>query len=641
MTNGAEYEPTGGGASRPAAKGASCRALADAVRILTERGEPVAALVDGLPISLEELSDPRTTVSWDTFTRLVERLEGFVGGPDPFLEIMRSLTYEPVARPLIRLLGLAASPLQIYTLVVRWLGPKLYPGHRSTLERLPDRRLRVRLEIEPGLRGCEAFFRSTLATFQALPRVLGLREAQVEAKIMPRFAEYRITLPPSASLAARLRRVFEIFSGSRSAIEELAEQQEQLRKSYDALSASYAQLRDRERRLQAEIDERRRAEEALRESGEQLRQSQKMEAVGRLAGGIAHDFNNLMTAVIGYSDILSEYATAGEAGESLTEIRNAAERAAGLTRQLLAFSRRQVQNPQAVDLNFVVEEMERMLRRVLGPDIELQTELDPELRPVRADPIQLEQVILNLAVNARDAMDGSGLLALSTANLPAREGPEATRPSVQLVVRDTGHGMSDEVRSRVFEPFFTTKQVGQGTGLGLSTVYGIVQQSAGQISVESQPGEGSCFVIELPVALGEVPEREPSRQARVARGGSETVLLVEDEPSVRRLISRMLGSVGYRVLDASGGDEAQAKLAAHEGPVHLLLSDVMMRGLTGPELAQRIRAARPGIRVLLMSGLAEGGGREHADLWAEASFLAKPFTTQVLLERVRQLLDAE
>jgi len=609
--------------------------------MLAARGEPVEALVEGLPVSLEEVSDPATSVSWDTFTRLMERLEGFVGGPDPFLEIMRGLQHAPVARPLIHLLGLAASPLQVYTLVVRWLGPKLYPGHTSTLERLPGGELRVVLEIEPGLRGCAAFFRSTLATFQALPRVLGLREAQVEAKISPRSAEYLIQLPPSASLVARLRRVFEVFRGSRSAIDELGEQQEELRKSYEALAASYAQLRDRERRLQAEIDERRHAEEALRESAEQLRQSQKMEAVGRLAGGIAHDFNNLMTAVIGYSDILAEYAVVGEAGESLTEIRNAAERAAALTRQLLAFSRHQVQNPQAVDLNAVVTAMERMLRRILGPDIELRSELDPAARPVRADPTQLEQVILNLVVNARDAMDESGLLQLATANLPAEEGSDEKRPMVRLVVRDSGQGMSDEVRSHVFEPFFTTKEVGQGTGLGLSTVYGIVRQSAGHISVDSRLGEGSCFVIELPAAQGEAPARSKARDVAPARGGSETVLLVEDEPAVRRLTARILRSAGYRVLEASAGDQAQEVLAAHGGPVHLLLSDVMMRGLTGPELAQRIRQERPEIRVLLMSGYAEGSTAERAFQECEASFLAKPFTTAVLLERVRSILDAD
>jgi two-component system cell cycle sensor histidine kinase/response regulator CckA len=607
------------------------------VSILAERGEPVGQLVMGLPVGVEELMNPRTWLSWDTFAQLLERLEGFVGGPAPFVELMRGLSSEPVARPIRRMLGLAASPNQIYTLTVRWLGPTLYPRHRSQLERLPGGRLRVVLELEPGMRGCKAFFRSTLATFQVLPRVLGLREAHVEADLGTHRAVYLITPPRSASLWARLRAMLQVFESSSTAIDELAEQQEELRKSYDALAASYAQLSHREERLREEVEERRRAEVALRESEEKLRQSQKMEAVGRLAGGIAHDFNNLMTAVIGYSELLEKSIQRGtDESRSLGEIRSAAERAASLTGQLLTFSRRQVLKPRIVDMNDMVRRMERMLLRVLGPDVELSTQLDPDLQPIRADPLQIEQVILNLAVNARDAMERGGQLVLSTCALPPDPDHPPQPAMVRLVVQDAGSGMSDEVRSRLFEPFFTTKDVGRGTGLGLATVYGIVQQSGGTISVESELGRGSSFTIDLPVAGEPVALEESEPAALEAPGGSETVLLVEDEETIRRLVGLMLQSVGYRVLQAAGGDEALQILERHDGPLDLLLSDVLMRGLSGPELAELVRAKRPGVEVLLISGFSEEGiaGSEGV------RFLGKPFTTQALLEAVREALDA-
>ena len=390
-----------------------------------------------------------------------------------------------------------------------------------------------------------------------------------------------------------------------------------------------------------DVTERRQAEEERRRLEEQLRQSQKMEAVGRLAGGIAHDFNNLLTVIMGHGELLRRSLDPNDPRlRKVQHVMGASERAARLVRQLLAFSRKQVLEPQVVDLNALVSDTARMLRPLLGEDVQVVARLDPALGRVRVDPAQLEQVLMNLAVNARDAMPAGGTITLETADVsvPA-SGETALARQAALTVRDTGHGMDERTRAQVFEPFFTTKAGSGGTGLGLSTVYGIVQQSGGHIAVESAPGLGSCFRILLPCAEGRGEERETGAVAAAPLAGGETILVVEDEPSIRALACEMLESHGYQTLCAGSGEEALGLAVRHAGPIHLLLADVVMPGLAGPALAERFVVVRPHTRVLFMSGYAgeELARRGVAD--DATHFLPKPFTQDLLGRRVREALD--
>ena len=406
-------------------------------------------------------------------------------------------------------------------------------------------------------------------------------------------------------------------------------------------SITYAAARD--------ISARRGSEEALRRSEEQLRQSQKMEAIGQLAGGVAHDFNNLLTAILGYAELMTMRLKAGDPLlRDAAEIRKAAERASALTRQLLAFSRKQMLSPRIVDLNAVVKQTESLLHRLIGEDVRLVSHLAPELRPVRVHPGQMEQVLLNLAVNARDAMPQGGLLTIETENVDLQEpltvGAEALGPGryVLLAVSDNGMGMDRQTRQRVFEPFFTTKEPGRGTGLGLSTVYGIVRQSGGHIWLYSEPGHGACFRIYLPQADGpaSVAGSPETGTAPVRAGrGTETVLVVEDEPAVRELTRQVLRLHGYDVLDAANGGEAMAVAAAHDGPIHLLVTDVVMPGMTGPELAAKLHVARPETGVLFLSGYTSHAVVRGGMLREGTDFLQKPFTPTDLASTVRAILD--
>ena len=377
--------------------------------------------------------------------------------------------------------------------------------------------------------------------------------------------------------------------------------------------------------------ERKRAEQALRRSEEQLRQAQKMEAVGRLAGGIAHDFNNLLTVITSYGDLLLEdLAPDDSRRDDVDQIRKAAEGAAALTRQLLAFSRQQVLEPKVVDLRAILAGTEKLLRRLIGADVHLAMPLAPDLGAVKADPGQLEQIIINLAVNARDAMPGGGRLTIEAANMVVE-----TRPGryVMLAVSDTGIGMDEQTKARVFEPFFTTKESGKGTGLGLATVYGIVKQAGGFITVDSEPGRGTTFKVYLP----RVDEPVAPAIARPApaepRRGTETVLVAEDAPSVRLVTRQVLERYGYTVLEAPTGDIALRLAAKHHGPIHLLLTDVVMPGLSGRQLAGQLSLLRSEMKVLYVSGYAdtvEPGG----------AYLQKPFAPEALARRVRDVLDA-
>ena len=379
---------------------------------------------------------------------------------------------------------------------------------------------------------------------------------------------------------------------------------------------------------------------------ERLIQSQRLEAVGRLAGGVAHDFNNLLTVILGYSTMLLLRLPEGDAlTKKVREIQRAGERAAALTHQLLAFSRRQVLVPRILDLGAIVRDMESMLRRLLGDDIELTTGVDPDLDRVRADPGQIEQVVVNLAVNARDAMPEGGRLVIEARNVAVATPVAAERGDVPpgryvtLCVRDTGSGMTDDVRRQVFEPFFTTKEMGKGTGLGLATVHGIVAQSGGHIALETAPGSGTVFRIYLPREDGPLPlaaglVSEPPR-------GSETLLLVEDEDSLRRLAREILEDAGYIVLEAESGHRGLSVSREHAGPIPLLITDVVMPGLSGPKMAERLALERPEMRVLFASGYTDEALGPHGVLEPGVDFIQKPYRSEDLLARVRTILDAK
>ncbi len=380
---------------------------------------------------------------------------------------------------------------------------------------------------------------------------------------------------------------------------------------------------------------------------ERLRQSQKMEAVGRLAGGIAHDFNNLLTIITGYGQLLLDRLVPGDLmREQVEEIKQAGDRAASLTRQLLAFSRRQVLTPQVLDLNAVVLNMDKLLRRLIGEDIDLLAFPKSSVGKVRADPGQIEQVILNLALNARDAMPKGGKLTIETADVDIDEAYASSHvavtpgPYVMLAVSDTGCGMDREAQAHIFEPFFTTKEKGKGTGLGLAMVYGIVKQSGGNIWVYSEPGQGTTFKIYLPrgeEAVEAVGLREPL--ARPVHG-SETILLVEDEPSVRSLVRGLLQTRGYMVLEAGWSHEALEISERYRGPIHLLLTDVVMPQMSGQELAGRLEAFHPETKVLYMSGYTDNAVVRRGVLETDAAFIGKPFTSDALARKVREVLDS-
>jgi len=398
-----------------------------------------------------------------------------------------------------------------------------------------------------------------------------------------------------------------------------------------------------------QFGERTRAEEALRQTEAQLRQAQKMEAVGRLAGGVAHDFNNLLTVIRGYSElILCRLQPGDPSHREMEEVKKAADRAAGLTSQLLAFSRRQFVSAKVVDLNAVVMNMDGMLRRLLGEDIiELCADLDQDLGSIKADPGQIEQVIMNLAVNARDAMPTGGRLTIETRNVTVGKGPQRDTVMldegayVMLAVRDTGHGMTEETQSHLFEPFFTTKEKGKGTGLGLSTVYGIVKQSGGTIGVESKLGRGTTFKIFFPRVDETASGATVPGASAVRAHGRETILLVEDEPAVRGLVHEALRLNGYNVLVARHGIEALLTGAKHMGPIHLLLTDVVMPQMSGPEVAEKLTAVRPEIKVLYMSGYPDHPVFSQSGVKRGTAFLQKPFTPNVLTQKVREVLDGE
>jgi PAS domain S-box-containing protein len=391
--------------------------------------------------------------------------------------------------------------------------------------------------------------------------------------------------------------------------------------------------------LAADVTERRTLET-------QLRQSQKMEAIGLLAGGVAHDFNNLLTAITGYSELaLRRIRSDDPSRHDVEEILKAGERAAALTSQLLAFSRKQILQPRIIDFNSIVSEMEKMLRRLIGEDVVFRTVLDPELGNTRADPGQLEQVLMNLVINARDAMTRGGKLTIETRNVYLDEDYAKMHiavvpgPYVMLAVSDTGVGMNEQTSARIFEPFFSTKEPGKGTGLGLSTIYGIVKQSGGNIWVYSEPGKGTTFKIYFPLVGAHTQRIATATEAEEISNGNETILLAEDEEIVRNLARQVLEMYGYRVLEAASGKEALFICEQNKEPIHLLITDVIMPEMGGPELASRVAKLCPETKVLYMSGYTDSAIVHQGELDESAKFIQKPFTAERLARKVREVLD--
>jgi signal transduction histidine kinase len=406
----------------------------------------------------------------------------------------------------------------------------------------------------------------------------------------------------------------------------------------ERVQARTGELSRTNEQLRVQMEERERAEEGLR-------QSQRMEAVGQLAGGIAHDFNNVLTAIFGYGSLLaSRFAPDAPGREEVEEILQASERAAALTRQLLAFSRRQVLEPVVLSINELIANFEKMLGRLIGEDVNLVTRLDPFLGNVRADRGQLEQVIMNLAVNARDAMPKGGKLTIETANADLDESYAQRHVMVQpgryvmVAVSDTGTGMDAETQAHIFEPFFTTKEKGKGTGLGLSTAYGIVKQSGGSIWVYSEPGKGTTFKVYLPRVEEAALAAPPRSSDSLPTLGTETILIVEDEPAIRALSRQVLERSGYHVLEAGDGKSALELLRTHPEPIHLLLTDLVMPDMGGTELASRLQDKRPTIRVLFMSGYTDDGVVRNGMLGSGRAFLQKPFTPAMLVRKIRDVL---
>ena len=397
--------------------------------------------------------------------------------------------------------------------------------------------------------------------------------------------------------------------------------------------------------IATDTTDRKRAEHALAESEQQLRQSQKLEAVGQLAGGIAHDFNNLLTVIMGYCDLLLQSPLENPDREKLAEINNAADRASALTRQLLAFSRKQMLKPEIINPNSLIEGTGKMLRRLIGVDIEVLTSLQDEVGRISADPGQVEQVLINLVVNARDAMPQGGTITIETANVTLDEAYAdlhlAVRPGayVMIAVSDTGMGMDATTRKHLFEPFFTTKEVGKGTGLGLSMVYGIVKQSGGNIWVYSEPGRGTTFKIYLPLVHDEILESVSTAEAMsLSTPATETILLVEDEEMVRNLTLKVLEERGYQVLAAQNGEEALEISNSHVGPIDILITDVVMPRMNGRQIAESINCLRPGIPVLFMSGYTDEAVVHHGMIDPGTNFIEKPFTIDGLALKVMDVL---
>jgi signal transduction histidine kinase/CheY-like chemotaxis protein len=479
----------------------------------------------------------------------------------------------------------------------------------------------------------EAMASANSALYEGLA-ALGLVAILVMTSV--KAASERLILKPIVQLTTASRRLAQGDLGARAVSSTTIPELNELGKDFDDMAAA---LEDREAaRLRAEMER--------KEIEQQYYQAQKMDAVGRLAGGIAHDFNNMLTAILGYCELLLEDSAITDPQRAdVKEIEKAGRMAAALTRQLLAFSRREIIEPIVVDLNAVLGGIDKMLQRLLGDNIRVESRLAADLDNIKADRGQLEQVILNLLVNARDAMPSGGLVVIETQNVSLAEGltsPYLSAPAgryVMLAVRDEGSGICDEVMPHLFEPFFTTKGTGKGTGLGLATVYGIVKQNGGGIAVQSEIDHGTVFRLYLPSTAEERTEVSDTPVVESAPESKATILVVEDDPGIRELASRVLSRYGYAVLTASGGEEARRVCHKHEGTIHVLLSDVVMPGMSGPKVAEMLTVMRPSIKVVYMSGYTDDAIVRHGVMAHDMSFIQKPFTPEGLHNKILEVLS--
>jgi signal transduction histidine kinase len=507
-------------------------------------------------------------------------------------------------------------------------------------------------QVEPVASCAEALERLQQTTYDLV--LTDLRMADMSAIEMLREARHRGVTVPFVVVTGKGDETAAIVALTLGASDYIVKRDEYLTQLPYALDnaidrfqlmQAYEQLARANAQLQAELGDRERAQEEHLRMAEHLQRVQKIDSLGRLAGGLAHDFNNLLTVISGNADLMLQQIDRNDPlWESANEIQAAGARAGDLTRQLLAFGRRQLLRPRVLDLNVAIRESSRMLRRLVTETVELALVLDPALAPMKADPGQLDQVLINLAVNARDAMPHGGRLTIETKNVAIGEADAERHPAFQagdyvlLAVSDTGVGIDKDTLPLIFEPFFTTKEQGKGTGLGLSMVYGIVKQSGGWIWVYSEPGHGTTFKVYLPRANAPVRPSEAPAEIDLPHG-EETILVVEDEEQVRRLTSQILRRHGYIVLEAANGHAAIERCDQHDDPITLLITDVVMPGMSGPHLAATLVARDPDMKVLFTSGYADAAVVEHGLADRSVAFLQKPFTQSDLTRKVRDVLD--
>jgi len=618
----------------------SCRTCVPLVEAVRRQQLPAAELLRGLPYTLDSLARPSNRIPWSDYTRLLENGSRLLGGPES-LEDVAMHYYEKAGGILGAVASRVWSARPLYHMGARWYGPSLYSSTRASCEDLPDGRIRQTIEILPGYRDSVLFFHAMRGGLRGIPILLGQPCANVEMEIAPRLGVFIIEPPAHLSAWARLRRSFSWSSALERADEEFDVQREELQRGYELARKTSRRLDVQTRKLDEERLERERAEQLLL-------QAQKLETVGRLAGGIAHDFNNVLTSITGYAELAEARLKPGDPlAEDLDEIRSVTQRGASLVRQLLSFSRPRPSTPDVLELNSVISGMESMLTRLIPESIQLV--IVPSCEPIRvfADPGQLEQVIVNLVVNSRDAMPGGGRITIeiggsSTSELGVSGRSEPAGPWGRILVRDTGRGMDSKTLGRAFEPFFTTKARGKGSGLGLATVQRIVSQSGGAIRLESAVGRGTSVAIELPAGPPDSRRPRPRRAEDPLPGGQEAILVVEHDREMRALVRRTLEERGYSVLTAEDAEEALEVTRTHPGPIELLVTDRVLRSGDGSELARRVDALRPELRgAVFLSREAIGRSpTPEAPLPAHRVHLARPVDPPALLRAVRRVLDS-
>lgn len=623
------------------AKDSNTRSISSFVGLLARDGLDVSGICDGLPVSLDEILQPDTWLDWPTAATIMDRVGELAGGQQDVVDLTRRAALEMTDQSYSRLFKLVVNPAQMYRMVAKVIAPAICPYHRAHFEKIDEERVRVELQLPDSGPDCPTFFYAAEGLFRGLPKVLAMNEAEVEATYHPYRAEFEIRFPASLTLWSRTRRLFAP-RGRIAAIDELDAQQQRLSANNRELQRAYDEIKEREKTLKAEIAERTRIQEALALQEEQLRQAQKMEAMGKLSGGIAHDFNNHLTVIMLYAEAILETEDTDSAHTYAARIRDAATTSASLTKQLLAFARKQVLQPKVLDLNELISKSDDMLRRTLGETIQLDFVRGGGLGKARVDPAQLEQALVNLAINSRDAIgERSGHLTVETANVflnreyTTAHGNVEPGRFVMLAVSDDGPGISPAEMKLVFEPFYTTKET--GTGLGLSMVQGFVAQSGGLINVYSEQGVGTSFKIYLPRVDREAETESWGEESTAgAVMGSESILVVEDEAILSDLVTDMLTRHGYDVTAARDGFEAVQKAAGKT--LDLVLTDVVMPGMNGPEVVERIRETHPGLQAVYMSGYTENAIAHRGELDPGVILIEKPFTTRELLGVVRRTL---